>query len=131
MRDLAGFRDAVEHYRKLVGRTEEELARELYISKGELNKRLHDFHHPQSKRTWRLKPEHVKKIVEALAKWGAITSQKQAMALFKQIEYPSLLEEIDWQAAPWNRLHLDTSQTERQPSLPSFPVRRRLFQARD
>ena len=32
MRDLVGFREAVEQYRKQVGQTEEELARELYIN---------------------------------------------------------------------------------------------------
>jgi len=95
MRDLAGFREAVEQYRKQVGRTEKDLADALYISKGELNKRLHDYHHPQSGRLWRLKPEHVKKIVETLATWGAITARKQALALFTQIDFPSLPEEID------------------------------------
>src|SRR5437660_5668380 len=107
MRDLARFREAVEQYRKQVGRTEEELARELFISKGELNKRLHDYSHPQSRRTWRLKPEHIKKIVETLAQWGAITSQKQATILFDLTESPFLKGEIDWQASPWKKLHPD------------------------
>src|SRR5213595_2014031 len=107
MRDLAGFRHAVEQYRKQVGRTEEELARELYVSKGELNKRLHDYSHPQSKRTWRLQPRHVKTIVETLARWGAITARRQAFTLFTLIDFPALAEEIDWQASPWNKLHID------------------------
>lgn len=106
MRDLSGFREAVEQYRKQVGRTEEELARELYVSKGELNKRLHDYHHSQSGRIWRLKPEHAFHIVETLAKWGAITARKQAIALFTLIGYPSV-QEIDWQASPWSKLRPD------------------------
>ena len=106
MRELGRFREAVEQYRKQVGRTEEDLARELYISKGELNKRLHDYHHPLSRRSWRLKPEDVFKIVETLARWGAITTRKQAITLFTLIEYP-FLQEIDWQTSPWSRLHTD------------------------
>src|SRR4051794_9751155 len=105
MRDLAGFRKAVEQYRKQVGRTEKDLAAALYLNEGDLNKRLHDYHHQPSGRTWRLKPEHAQKIVETLAKWGAIKAQRQALVLFTQIDFPFLAEEVDWQAAPWNKLH--------------------------
>ena len=124
MRDLARFREAVEQYRKQVGRTEEELARELYISKGELNKRLHDYYHPQSRRTWRLKPEHVFKIVETLAKWGAITAGKQALMLFNLVDYP-YMQEVNWQSEHWRKLHTDSSLFN---SLPPFPQEEKLAQ---
>lgn len=123
MRDLAGFRQAVEQYCKRVGRTQKDLAATLNIAEGDLNKRLHDYSHQPSRRTWRLQPWHVKAIVETLARWGAITARKQAFGLFTLIDFLTLAEEIDWQATPWNKLHVDASPME-SPAPHTMSVRR-------
>ena len=103
MRDLAGFRDKLASYLRQVGKTEEDLARELYISKGELNKRLNAYYHPRTNRTWRLRDEEAFSIIQALAKWRAITSRQQARELLELIAYP-YLHSIDWETRPLNSL---------------------------
>src|SRR5205823_277023 len=88
------------------------------ISEGELSKRLGEYHHSPSGRTWRLLSEDVKGIVQTFADWRAITTRKQALALFTLMDFAFLSEDIDWQASPWNRLRPDASQGARLASPP-------------
>src|SRR5947207_1400894 len=114
MRDLTSFRKRVTEYRKQTGFTEEELARELFISKGELNKRLHEYKHPGSSRIWRLSDAQVLRIVEVLAQWGAISARQQATDLLDMMAYPQL-DSIDWDARSFKSLHAIARPTEDQP----------------
>src|SRR5437763_49965 len=103
MSDSSGFHKEVTRYLRRVRRTMEELARELPMSKGELSKCLNEYHHPKTRRTWRLRDEDVFIIVQTLAKWGAITAQEQAVSLLEMMRY-SRLDSIDWKTGPFSKL---------------------------
>lgn len=97
MADLQRFREKVREYRSLVGRTQTHLANYLSLDYTELSNRLN------ATKKAKLSHENVRTIVRALAEWGAIATQAQALELLALMDVPSF-DVVDWQAPPLARL---------------------------
>lgn len=122
MRDVEKFRKLVidDYCKRAVNKngrrsTQIELAREIGLSKGELNKRLHEYKDRKTGRAWHLTEADVLAIVRALAEWGAITTQWDARELFELADYS--IDSIDWNKEPLKRLRATPDQPPNSTSI--------------
>ncbi|MBN9387575.1 MAG: tetratricopeptide repeat protein [Chloroflexi bacterium] len=97
--DREGFREKLQEFRRLTGRTQIELADALGIAEKVLSRKLN------GKANAILTHFEIKQIVRTLAEWHAITTQREAHALLKLLDLsPAFFSPAEWAASPLDRL---------------------------
>lgn len=102
MRDLVGFRDAVREYRRAVGRTQQQLARQIGLHPDVLSHKLNGTDHAA------LTTVEVTAIVTTLARWGALNSRAEAERLLGQMNVTAqAMGPHAWDSGPLSQLAVD------------------------
>lgn len=100
--DQAGFRAAVDGYRRPTGHTQQELARALALNPKMLSHKLHGSDGAV------LRQDEVRSIVRVLADWGALTTRTQAIDLLGLMGLgPITFSASEWGAPPLSGLDYD------------------------
>jgi predicted ATPase len=118
MRDLAGFRQAVRGHRRAIGRTQQQLAREVGLHPHVLSHKLNG--HGEAILT----ATDVTAIVTTLAAWGALVDRTDAYALLDLMALPpQTIPDSAWTRPPLSTLLADKAPARPRPPEPTTLAR--------
>jgi len=118
MRDLAGFRQAVRGHRRAIGRTQQQLAREVGLHPHVLSHKLNG--HGEAILT----ATDVTAIVTTLAAWGALVDRTDAYALLDLMALPpQTIPDSAWTRPPLSTLLADKALARPRPPEPTTLAR--------
>src|SRR5689334_14035327 len=97
--ELAEFRKQVQHYRKLTGHSQKDLAAALGLEPHVLSHKLNASGHS------RLNHQDVKQIIKLLVAWGGLSRKAQAIELLSLMDLrETSFSTQEWAAPPLNDL---------------------------
>src|SRR5215211_1845871 len=111
---LDAFRARVQEYRRALGLSQKQIARELGLNATVLRHKLHETD------GMRMNQIEVKAIINVLANWKAISRRSEAIELLDLMNLlPSAFSEAEWAKPPLNTLQADMATDNPGPMQPA------------
>ena len=116
--NLKTFRDKVRYYRRLTGQSQQALAEAIGLYPTVLSAKLNG-----TDQTHLLNHPEIKRIIQTLAEWEAITQQAEAQELLELVNLKlSVFSPQEWQTSPLNRLDTLPNLELNKPKGPPLPL---------